>query len=89
MGRARPDGPVTVMADKWRPEENFRPKQQPYADRAVIARMVQWRRRGLTYQQIADRLELEGVPSQRGGTWQRATVMRILRRETGTEDGCE
>jgi DNA invertase Pin-like site-specific DNA recombinase len=47
----------------------------------VAIQILELRREGLTLQGIAEILEAEGVPTQRGGRWQARTVSNILSRE--------
>lgn len=47
----------------------------------AIERMQDWRMRGMTYREIADRLTAEGVPTQMSGTcWKPTTIWGILER---------
>ena len=48
--------------------------------RAIIKEMVDWRRTGLTYEDIAEKLNSRGIPTQKGRKWHRMTVYRILKR---------
>lgn len=50
------------------------------AEQAALARMRDMRDAGLSYPQIAEALNLEGVPSKRGGRWHPMTVSRVLAR---------
>jgi DNA invertase Pin-like site-specific DNA recombinase len=50
------------------------------AERAVIVRMKEWLSAGEGFQQIADRLNAEGVPSKTGGQWIYTSVKSILRK---------
>lgn len=47
----------------------------------VAARIVSLAGEGCSAREIARRLELEGVPTCRGGTWQHTTVLQVLRRQ--------
>ena len=47
---------------------------------AAIARMREMRAGGMSYQQIADQLNGEGIGSKRGGAWYAQTVARVLAR---------
>lgn len=49
---------------------------------AVTARMRALRADGMSYQQVADQLNAEGLTSKRGGTWHAMTVSRVLSRES-------
>lgn len=48
---------------------------------AVTARMRELREAGMSYQQIADQLNAEGLQAKRGGAWHSMTVGRVLSRE--------
>ena len=50
---------------------------------AVITRMRELRRAGLSYRLIADQLNAEGLAAKRGGRWHQQTVARVLGRESG------
>jgi site-specific DNA recombinase len=52
---------------------------QGAGDAQTLAYMKQARIEGLTYQAIADQLTADLVPTVRGGRWQKATVMLMLR----------
>lgn len=47
---------------------------------AAITNIIDWRAGGATLQEIADRLQEAGVPTQDNGRWQPTTVWRVLRR---------
>jgi DNA invertase Pin-like site-specific DNA recombinase len=47
---------------------------------AVSARMRELRGKGMSYQQIADQLNAEGLKSKRGGAWHSMTAARVLGR---------
>ena len=49
-------------------------------EQAVIARMTTLRRLGLSYNQIANSLNSEGIPTKRNGTWGAQTVFNIINR---------
>lgn len=49
---------------------------------ATIDRMRELRADGMSYQQIADQLNAEGLTSKRGGAWHSMTVSRVLSRES-------
>jgi site-specific DNA recombinase len=50
------------------------------AEQALIARMKAMRADGMSFARIADRLNLDRVPTKRGGTWASMTVKKILDR---------
>jgi site-specific DNA recombinase len=50
------------------------------AEQALIARMKAMREDGMSFARIADRLNLDRVPTKRGGTWASMTVKKILDR---------
>ena len=58
-------------------------------EKTVLRRMRALRRRGRdgkpsrTYQEIADLLNEEGVPTKTGGQWSRALVYGVLKKKTG------
>lgn len=56
------------------------PQSQP-VDPAVAARIVRLAGEGLSSREIARRLELEGVPTARGGAWRHTTILAVLRRD--------
>lgn len=56
------------------------PQSQPVAP-SVAARIVALKAEGLSAREVARRLEEEGVPTARGGQWDHATVLKVLRRE--------
>jgi len=49
-------------------------------EQTVITKMKRWRRDGLGYKRIADRLNDQGVKAKQGGTWHAMTVKQILDR---------
>lgn len=50
------------------------------AEVRVIARMVQMRKQGMTFREISDRLNADGIPTKkRKGKWQHTTVRGIIR----------
>lgn len=49
-------------------------------EQQAIARMVELRGQGLSLRAIAARLDTEGLPPKRGGTWHSDVVRRVLRR---------
>jgi site-specific DNA recombinase len=51
-----------------------------FDDAVTLAQIHTMRAMGVTYQDIADTLTGAGVPTVRGGRWQAATIMGILRR---------
>jgi excisionase family DNA binding protein len=66
-----------------RPERTRHPSRLARADNnpkaALIARMRALKEQGLTWQMIADQLNVERVPTLSGkGKWQRGTVWRLL-----------
>jgi DNA invertase Pin-like site-specific DNA recombinase len=66
---------VALAAKKARGERLGRPRQTP---QALVDRVVREREGGSTWQGIADRLNQEGVPTQRGGSgWRVSTVQRL------------
>jgi site-specific DNA recombinase len=50
------------------------------AEQAVIVRMERLRGLGLSYNEIADTLNQDSVPTERGGSWAAQTVLNILSR---------
>lgn len=56
-----------------------RPRTVPPEVRGMIVRL---RRRGLSYQAIADRLDLAGVATAHGGNWHASTVRKIWKGDT-------
>jgi DNA invertase Pin-like site-specific DNA recombinase len=48
---------------------------------AVTTRMRELRGQGLSFQQVADQLNAEGLTSKRGGAWHGMTVSRVLARQ--------
>ncbi|MBA7712179.1 hypothetical protein ES703_121149 [subsurface metagenome] len=53
------------------------------AEQIVIRRMVSMRESGSTYRGIAEALNADDVPTQRGGPWLPMTVWKILARDAG------
>jgi site-specific DNA recombinase len=51
-----------------------------FDDAATLAQIHRMRAQGATYQDIADELTAAGVPTVRGGRWQAATILGIVRR---------
>lgn len=76
----------TKAALAVRKAQGVRLGQAPLIPDDVIDRMQDLRRAGLTYQEIADRLTLDGVPTARGGAiWRKSTVRDALVRVDRTE----
>jgi DNA invertase Pin-like site-specific DNA recombinase len=46
----------------------------------LYAKVKEWRQAGQSYQQIADQLNADGIPTRRGGKWAAMTVLRVERR---------
>lgn len=72
---------VETATVEW-PDTGFgsRPEEQ-----VIVKRIVEMRRRDregnrMTYQQIADVLNEDGIPTRRGGAWWGTTVRNVLRR---------
>lgn len=66
---------VALAAKKARGERLGRPRQTP---QALVDRVVRERGAGSTWQAIANRLNEDGVPTQRGGgAWRVSTVQRL------------
>jgi len=66
---------VALAAKKARGERLGRPRQTP---QELVDRVVRERDDGSTWRAIADRLNAEGVPTQRGGAaWRVSTVQRL------------
>ncbi len=55
--------------------------REVFKDDAAIAFMRAEREQGKSYEEIAARLNAEGVKTARGGKWNKGTVYNILRRE--------
>lgn len=55
------------------------PQSRPIGG-ATAARIITLKGEGCSAREIARRLELEGVPTARGGQWDHATVRKVLRR---------
>jgi DNA invertase Pin-like site-specific DNA recombinase len=47
-------------------------------DEPVIERIIELRQSGKTLAEVADRLNVEGAPTKRGGNWHAASVRRVL-----------
>lgn len=47
----------------------------------LVDRMRTLRAKGLSYQDIANRLNAEAVPTERGGQWRSATIKKVLDRD--------
>lgn len=61
------------------------PQSQPVAEH-VARRIVHLADvEGLSSREIARRLELEGIPSHRGGPWQHSVVLKVLHRARGDQ----
>jgi site-specific DNA recombinase len=56
------------------------------AEQAVIEHAVRLRRRGLSYRQVAARLNAEGAPTKRGARWHHTSVRNVVR-AAGAESG--
>jgi hypothetical protein len=59
--------------------------RKPYAregEQEVIGRIVELRRKGLNYSNIAEKLNALGIKARSGGTWYPAIISRILERAT-------
>lgn len=52
------------------------------AEQRTLALMKQAAAHGKSTREIADKLNAEGVPTKRGGTWSHGTVARILKRHS-------
>ena len=67
------------------------PGRRPYgntaAERRAIARMVKLRRRGQTWQQIADALTASGTLARDGKPWRQGSVQRITLRALSADAG--
>lgn len=60
---------------------NEKPAPDTSSDReAIMARIMSLSAEGFSHQQIADQLEAEGVPTAKGGKWQRRTVGKMISR---------
>lgn len=46
----------------------------------LYPKVAAWRQAGQSYQQIADNLNEQGIPTRRGGKWNAMTVLRVDRR---------
>ena len=75
---------VALAAKKARGERLGRPRQTP---QKLVDRVVRERDAGSTWQAIADRLNEDGVPTQRGGSaWRVSTVQRLYASHELDED---
>lgn len=61
--------------------------RKQYSDKDVIRRIFYLYARGKDYQQIADKLNGEKVPTKAGGTWAKSSVRFILYNESYIEKG--
>jgi len=61
--------------------------RKQYSDKDVIRRIFYLYARGKNYQQIADKLNCEKVPTKAGGTWAKSSVRFILYNESYIEKG--
>jgi DNA invertase Pin-like site-specific DNA recombinase len=59
------------------------------AEQFVIARMKAMRAEGMSLREIAAALTDDGVPAQRGGTWQANTISRILAKNADAVSAAE
>ena len=66
-------------------ERNAGRKQ--YQDKETIRKIFCLYARGKSYQQIADKLNCEKIPTKAGGTWAKSSVRFILNNETYIEKG--
>ena len=57
-----------------------RPEEQPIVDRMMALRKGSQSGGGMTYEEIGNLLNSEGVPTRRGGRWWATTVRKALRR---------
>ena len=56
-----------------------RPGRPPCCSREVAVHVVQLRQRGLSYEQIANALNAERIPTPMGGShWQKSHIDRLL-----------
>jgi hypothetical protein len=58
--------------------EDRKPFGKDETEKAAIARMKVLRSKGLAFDRIAERLNLEGVPTRTGKRWHGIVVNRIL-----------
>ena len=61
--------------------------RKQYDDKDTIRRIFCLYARGKSYQQIADKLNCEEVPTKAGGTWAKSSVRFILYNESYVEKG--
>jgi hypothetical protein len=60
-----------------------RKDENPNADEQVIkAAILKHKEAGLSLQKIADALDADGIPTLRGGKWQKGTVDGLLKKYT-------
>jgi site-specific DNA recombinase len=73
-GQGRPYGPIpfgfSVVDDQLVPNET---------EQRVISQILRQRKRGHSYQRVADTLNSAGVPAKRGGKWHAMTVRSVMR----------
>ena len=91
LAQVRREG-VTLGADAFgwerieaRDDDGRRVCRAVAAEVEAVSRIIELREAGATYQQIADTLTAEGVPTKRGGRWYPATVRNIALRTAGAE----
>lgn len=60
--------------------EGVKPYGSLDGEKQALKLIVGLRKNGLSYQRIADRLNLNDVPSRGGGSWHKGTVGKILQR---------
>lgn len=76
---------LRVARERKKAREGRCEGRKPYGatpdEQAILRRMRAFRRHGCTYQQIADRLNREGIPTKDGGQWSRAQAWRALNRK--------
>lgn len=68
------------------------PERIPYAQarHAILARLLTWKREGLSTRQMAERLQAEGMPTLSGrGAWTSGTVSRLLQEAEHAERSAE
>jgi len=61
--------------------------RKEYQDKDVIRRIYLMFAQAKTYQEIADKLNSEGVPTKAGGTWAKSSVRFILNNESYVKKG--
>lgn len=61
--------------------------RKEYQDKNIIRRIYRMYAQGKNYQEIADKLNSEGVPTKAGGTWAKSSVRFILYNETYVKKG--